>query len=187
MKTNNNYQDAGGVHNLADWIEGIGKLIKSSGLLIAAIIGAIGAILLACWEFPTHPTPLPPTPVPDVRPIYEPVRPVREDIDPEPTMTQALGVAGTWSDGQGMTLQVSQTGSEVGVNMESIATNASYRYVGSGTMADQTVKLNLDCRTLGIFDVSVGQVPATLTFVNARKAIITFAFFGMPISAELSR
>lgn len=171
----------------AKTIEGTGKLIKSSSLLIAAIISAVGVILLAIWEFPTYPVPNP------VPPVYQPQQPdkteayKRDEVVPDPippSYNQGVSIAGNWYDDQGNVVRITQEGNGIGVEMAGISDNVPYQLSGTGSLVNQSANLILNCQTLGL---PVGQIPATLTFANSGKATVTFAFAGVPITAELHR
>lgn len=157
----------------------IGELLDAIGTLFSGvnkfITGGIVlmATLLGLLLIKPDPVPLPPVPVPIPVPI--PVPPVVPD---------AFDVGGTWHDDQNNPLKLMQDGSTIHFNTAGNSDGFAYELTGSGVLADQSVHFDLDCRSFG---QSVGQMPADITFVNSRKAILSMTFMGVPISGTIHR
>ena len=99
-------------------------------------------------------------------------------------MPSALNVGGTWRDDQNNALNLMQDGSTIHFNTAGNSDGFSYELIGSGVLTDQSVHLELDFRSFG---QSVGQMPADITFVNSRKAVLSMTFMGVPVSGAIHR
>lgn len=107
-----------------------------------------------------------------------------DPVPPQPVTPNLFDVGGTWRDDQNNALNLVQDGSTIHFNSTGNSDGFAYELTGSGVLADQSVRLNLDCRSFG---QSIGQVPADITFVNSHKAILSMTLMGVPISSTLHR
>ncbi len=141
---------------------GANKFITGGVVLMATLLGLL---LIKPDPIPSPPVPVPPSPVP-------------------PVQSNAFDVGGTWRDDQNNALNLVQDGSTIHFNSTGNSDGFTYELTGSGVLADQSVHLNLDCRSFG---QSIGQMPADITFVNSHKAILSMTLMGVPISGTLHR
>jgi hypothetical protein len=175
---------ASNLKEIAEWIQGISAMTKALFVLAAVLIAGVGGVLIAVYEFPPKPEPLPNPVQPIIRPESTSSAGQNKITPITNNESTALDVSGTWYNEQNEAINLEQYETTIQLSMAGQSDGIAYELIGSGVMADQSVHFSLDYRSLG---TSFGQVPADITFVNSHKAILSVTILGIPISGHLHR